>query len=180
MKKYIIATERAPKAIGPYSQAVGFGNLLFLSGQIALDPDSQQMVDGCVENQTRRIMENITAVLEAANLGLENVVKSTVYLANMNDFAEFNAAYGKYFQEHPPARSTVEVSRLPKNALVEVEVIAAFPTENELPDKKVDAEADEEESEAQEEAPSEREELDPSEDADKDADKDAPSAQKES
>ena len=127
--KKIVSTEKAPKAIGPYSQAVGFGNLLFLSGQIAIDPETQAVVDGCVELQTNRIMENIKAVLEAANLGLENIVKTTVFLANMNDFAEFNQTYGKYFKEHPPARSTVEVSRLPKNVQVEVEVIAAFPTE---------------------------------------------------
>lgn len=129
MDKYIIATERAPKAIGPYSQAVGFGNLLFLSGQIALDPETQQVVDGCVELQTDQIMRNIQAVLEAANLSFENVLKTTVFLANMNDFAEFNTAYAKHFTANPPARSTVEVSRLPRNVLVEVEVIAAFPTE---------------------------------------------------
>jgi 2-iminobutanoate/2-iminopropanoate deaminase len=129
MEKYIVATTKAPAAIGPYSQAVGFNNLLFLSGQVALDPDSGQLTGDTVEAQTRQTMHNIQAVLEAANLGLENVLKATIFLANMNDFALVNEIYAGYFPKDPPARSTVEVSRLPRNALVEIEIIAAFPTE---------------------------------------------------
>lgn len=129
MDKYILSTERAPAAIGPYSQAVGFGNLLFLSGQIAIDPATGDVIDGDVEAQTERVMSNIERVLDAANLGFDNVVKATIFLANMNDFDKVNAVYGSRFGSNPPARSTVEVSRLPKNVQVEIEVIAAFPTE---------------------------------------------------
>ncbi len=129
MDKYIISTERAPSAIGPYSQAVGFGNLLFTSGQISLDPETGQMRGETVAEQARHVMENLRAVLEGANLTFENVIKSTIFLANMNDFSLVNDIYGTYFPENPPARSTIEVSRLPKNALVEIEMIAAFPTE---------------------------------------------------
>ena len=129
MDKYILSTERAPAAIGPYSQAVGFGNLLVLSGQIALDPDTGEIVTGDTTVQTEQVMSNIEKVLEAANLGFENVVKTTIFLANMNDFGAVNEVYGKRFEKNPPARSTVEVSRLPKNVQVEIEVIAAFPTE---------------------------------------------------
>lgn len=129
MDKYILSTEKAPAAIGPYSQAVGFSNLLFCSGQISLDPDTGKMVGDTVTEQTEQIMKNIHAVLEAANLGFDNVVKATIFLSNMNDFGMVNEIYAKHFPENPPARSCVEVSRLPKNALVEVEIIAAFPTE---------------------------------------------------
>lgn len=129
MNKYIISTERAPKAIGPYSQAVGFGNLLFLSGQIAIDPDTNILIEGNVEEQSRQVLKNIHAVLEAANLSLDNVVKTTIFLSNINDFARVNDIYAEFFSENPPARSTVEVSRLPKNVDIEIEVIAAFPTE---------------------------------------------------
>lgn len=129
MDKYIITTDKAPAAIGPYSQAVGFSNLLFLSGQIALDPETGKMVGDSVEAQTRQIMDNIQAVLEAANLSLDNVLKAAIFLSNMNDFSLVNEIYAGYFPENPPARSCVEVSRLPKNALVEIEVIAAFPTQ---------------------------------------------------
>ncbi|MBH25674.1 MAG: hypothetical protein CMH57_14725 [Myxococcales bacterium] len=129
MDKYIISTERAPQAIGPYSQAVGFGNLLFLSGQIAIDPETNVLLQGAVEEQTKQVMENIHAVLEAANLSFDNVVKITIYLANMNDFSLVNDIYAEYFPENPPARSTVEVSRLPRNVLIEIDAIAAFPTD---------------------------------------------------
>ncbi len=128
MDKYIVTTERAPGAIGPYSQAVGFGNLLFLSGQIPLSPETGQIVGDTAEAQTRQVMENLHAVLEAANCSFENVVKATIYLANMNDFARVNEVYGSYFPENPPARATVEVSRLPRNVQVEIDMIAAFPT----------------------------------------------------
>ncbi|MEO1267934.1 MAG: Rid family detoxifying hydrolase, partial [Myxococcota bacterium] len=113
----------------PYSQAVGFGNLLFLSGQIAIDPETNVLLQGTVEEQTKLAMENMSAVLEAANLSLDNVLKITLYLANMNDFSLVNDIYKEYFPENPPARSTVEVSRLPRNVLVEIDAIAAFPTD---------------------------------------------------
>ena len=129
MDKYIVTTDKAPQAIGPYSQAVGFANLLFLSGQIAIDPDNGEVRHGAVGEQTTRVMENLQAVLGAANLGFDNVVKTTIYLANMQDFSAVNEVYGRHFPENPPARSTVEVSRLPKNVLVEIDMIAAFPTE---------------------------------------------------
>ncbi len=129
MEKYILSTDKAPAAIGPYSQAVGFANLLFLSGQIALDPSTGKLTGDTVQEQTKRVLENIRALLEAANLGFENVVKATIFLANMNDFGLVNEIYAPYFPENPPARSTVEVARLPRNALVEIEVIAAFPTQ---------------------------------------------------
>lgn len=129
MEKYILSTDKAPAAIGPYSQAVGFANLLFLSGQIALDPSTGKLTGDTVQEQTKRVLENIRALLEAANLGFENVVKATIFLANMNDFGLVNEIYAPYFPENPPARSTVEVARLPRNALVEIEIIAAFPTQ---------------------------------------------------
>jgi 2-iminobutanoate/2-iminopropanoate deaminase len=129
LEKYILSTDKAPAAIGPYSQAVGFANLLFLSGQIALDPSTGKLTGDTVQEQTKRVLENIRALLEAANLGFENVVKATIFLANMNDFGLVNEIYAPYFPENPPARSTVEVARLPRNALVEIEVIAAFPTQ---------------------------------------------------
>lgn len=130
MDKYIVSTEKAPSAIGPYSQAVGFANLLFLSGQIPIDPDTGAMMSASgVADQTERVMKNLQAVLEAANLGFENVVKTTIYLQNMNDFSMVNDVYGKYFPENPPARATVEVSRLPKNSLVEIDMVAAFPVD---------------------------------------------------
>jgi 2-iminobutanoate/2-iminopropanoate deaminase len=127
--KYIVNTEKAPAAIGPYSQACGFANLLFLSGQIALSPDTGVLSDGSVSDQTERVMDNLKAVLGAANLGFENVVKTTIYLSNMNDFGLVNEVYGRFFPENPPARATVEVSRLPKNALVEIDLVAAFPVD---------------------------------------------------
>jgi 2-iminobutanoate/2-iminopropanoate deaminase len=129
LEKYILSTDKAPAAIGPYSQAVGFANLLFLSGQIALDPSTGKLTGDTVQEQTKRVLENIRALLEAANLGFENVVKATIFLANMNDFGLVNEIYAPYFPENPPARSTVEVARLPRNALVEIEIIAAFPTQ---------------------------------------------------
>jgi 2-iminobutanoate/2-iminopropanoate deaminase len=123
MKK-IIATTEAPAAIGPYSQAIRIGNFVFCSGQIPLDPKSGQIVQGAIEVQTRRVMENITAVLRAEGLGFENIVKTTIFLTNLNDFQTVNELYGSYFKSDPPARSTVQVSALPKGANVEIEVIA--------------------------------------------------------
>ena len=124
MKK-IISTAEAPKAIGPYSQAVEAGGFVFVSGQIPLIPATGDLVEGSVEVQTARVLENLKAILEAAGSSLESVVKTTVYITNMDDFAKVNGIYGQYFQENPPARVCVEVSKLPKGALVEIDVIAA-------------------------------------------------------
>jgi len=126
-EKQPISTKNAPAAIGPYSQAVRIGDFIYTSGQVALDPTTGALVEGGIEAQTTRVLENLKAVLEAAELGLENVVKTTVFLTNMGDFAAMNAIYAQYFSPDgvvPPARSTVEVARLPKDALVEIEVIA--------------------------------------------------------
>jgi 2-iminobutanoate/2-iminopropanoate deaminase len=120
----VVSTPDAPQAIGPYSQAIRANGLVFVSGQVAIDPATQQVIEGDVAAQTERVMKNLAAILEAAGSGLENVVRSTVFLKNMGDFAAMNAVYGKYFSSAPPARSTVEVSRLPKDVLVEIDVIA--------------------------------------------------------
>ena len=120
----IISTADAPKAIGPYSQAVRANGLVFVSGQVAIDPATQQVVEGDVAAQTERVMKNLSAILEAAGSRLDLVLRCTVFLKSMNDFAAMNAVYGKYFSAAPPARSTVEVSRLPKDVLVEIDVIA--------------------------------------------------------
>jgi 2-iminobutanoate/2-iminopropanoate deaminase len=120
----VISTPDAPQAIGPYSQAIRANGLVFVSGQVAIDPATQQVIDGDVAAQTERVMKNLAAILKAAGSGLENVVRSTVFLKNMGDFAAMNAVYGKFFSSAPPARSTVEVSRLPKDVLVEIDVIA--------------------------------------------------------
>ena len=120
----IVKTESAPAAIGPYSQAVRAGSFVFASGQIPLDPKTGQFVEGGVAEQTEQVMRNLTAVLEAAGTGLDRVVKTTVFLADMNDFALMNEVYGRYFQENPPARATVQAARLPRDARVEIEVIA--------------------------------------------------------
>ena len=120
----VISTPDAPQAIGPYSQAIRANGLVFVSGQVAIDPAAQQVIEGDVAAQTERVMKNLAAILKAAGSGLENVVRSTVFLKNMGDFAAMNAVYGKYFSSAPPARSTVEVSRLPKDVLVEIDVIA--------------------------------------------------------
>jgi 2-iminobutanoate/2-iminopropanoate deaminase len=120
----IIATKDAPQAIGPYSQALKAGGFLFTSGQIAIDPGTGQVIDGDVAAQTERVMRNLAAILKASGLGLHRVVKTTVYLKNMGDFATMNEVYGRHFGEHRPARSTVEVARLPKDVLVEIDVVA--------------------------------------------------------
>lgn len=126
-KKTIIQTAAAPAAIGPYSQAVAYGGLLFTSGQIALSPETGEFVPGGVAEQTRQVMENMRAVLGAAGLEFGHVLRSTIYLKNMADFQTVNAIYAEYFDENPPARATVEVSRLPKDALIEIEILAAAP-----------------------------------------------------
>jgi 2-iminobutanoate/2-iminopropanoate deaminase len=119
-----IATDRGPKAIGPYSQAIRANGFVFLSGQIPLDPKTQQVVEGDAATQTERVLENLKGVVEAAGSNLQRVVKTTVFLSDMNDFAAMNEVYARYFATHPPARSTVEVSRLPKNVRVEIDLIA--------------------------------------------------------
>jgi len=122
----MINTEKAPKAIGPYSQAIKFENLLFISGQIAINPQTNQLINGGIEEQTKQVMENIKAILQEAGLTFDNVIKTTIYLKDINDFVKVNEIYGSYFKEHKPARATVEVSRLPKDALIEIEVIAGI------------------------------------------------------
>jgi 2-iminobutanoate/2-iminopropanoate deaminase len=122
--RQVISTNRGPKAIGPYSQAVRANGLVFLSGQIPLDPDTQQLISGDIAAQTERALQNISGILEAAGSSIGQVIKTTVFLKDMNDFAAMNEVYGRYFTAHPPARSTVEVARLPKDVLVEIEVIA--------------------------------------------------------
>jgi 2-iminobutanoate/2-iminopropanoate deaminase len=119
-----VTTDRGPKAIGPYSQAIKANGFVFVSGQIALDPSTQQIVEGDVARQTERVLENLKAVVEAAGSSLQRVAKTTVFLADMNDFAEMNEVYGRYFVAHRPARSTVEVARLPRDARVEIDLIA--------------------------------------------------------
>jgi 2-iminobutanoate/2-iminopropanoate deaminase len=121
-----ISSPEAPKAIGPYSQAIRAGNLLFLSGQIPLEPSTGAVVDGDITAQTERVFQNIIGVLKAAGASFANVVRTTVFLADMNDFAAMNAVYGRFVVDPPPARSTVQVSRLPKDVRVEIDVIAVL------------------------------------------------------
>jgi 2-iminobutanoate/2-iminopropanoate deaminase len=123
--KEIVHTDRGPKPIGPYSQAIKASGFLFLSGQVALDPKTGELTGSDIRQQTERTLENVKGVLEAAGSNLHHVVKVTVFLKDMNDFAPMNEVYGRYFSVAPPARSTVQVSRLPKDALLEIEVIAA-------------------------------------------------------
>jgi 2-iminobutanoate/2-iminopropanoate deaminase len=120
----VVSTKDAPQAIGPYSQAIKANGFVFTSGQIAIDPSTQQVVAGDVAAQTDRVLRNLSEILEAAGSGLGKVVRSTVFLRSMNDFAAMNQVYGQYFSSDAPARSTVEVARLPKDVLVEIDVIA--------------------------------------------------------
>ena len=124
--KDIVTTDRGPKPIGPYSQGVKANGLLYLSGQVALDPKTNEMLIGGIRQQTERVLENIEGILEAAGSNLHHVIKTTVFLKDMNEFPQMNEVYGRYFPAAPPARSTVQVARLPKDALVEIEVIAAI------------------------------------------------------
>jgi len=124
MPNAIVTTDKAPKAIGPYSQAVIAGDLIFTSGQIALDPNTQQMVQGDIRAQTERVMDNLAAVLDGAGAGFENVVKANIFVVDLGDFGTVNEIYGKRFPRSPPARSTVQVAALPKGARVEIELIA--------------------------------------------------------
>jgi 2-iminobutanoate/2-iminopropanoate deaminase len=119
-----VQTDSAPKAIGPYSQAIRANGLVFASGQIPLDPATMQIVEGGIRAQTERVLNNLSAVLQAAGSSLDRVVKTTVFLADLTDFAEMNETYGRFFGEAPPARSTVEVARLPRDVKVEIDVIA--------------------------------------------------------
>ena len=120
----VIATKEAPQAIGPYSQAIRGAGLIFTSGQIAIDPATAQIVGGDVSAQTERVLKNVEAILRASGSSLEKVLRCTVFLKNMGDFAAMNEVYGRYFKQAPPARSTVEVARLPKDVLVEIDAIA--------------------------------------------------------
>ena len=120
----IISTKDAPQAIGPYSQAIKANGFIFVSGQIPIDPTTQQVIAGAVGAQTDRVLRNLSEILEAAGSGLGKVVRTTVFLKNMSEFAAMNEVYGKYFSSAPPARSTIEVARLPKDVLVEIDVIA--------------------------------------------------------
>lgn len=127
MEKDIIVSNDAPVAIGPYAQANAWGNMVFCSGQIPLDPQSGQIVPGDIKDQTRQCLENLGAVLKAAGAGLETVLKTTVFLADMADFSKFNEVYQEYFTGNYPARSTVQVAALPRAALVEIEAVAIRP-----------------------------------------------------
>jgi 2-iminobutanoate/2-iminopropanoate deaminase len=120
----VIATDQAPKAIGPYSQAIRAAGLVFTSGQVAIDPATQQVVAGDIAAQTDRVLKNLSGVLRAAGTSLDKAVRCTVFLKNMGDFAAMNDVYGRYFGQAPPARTTVEAARLPKDVLVEIDVIA--------------------------------------------------------
>jgi 2-iminobutanoate/2-iminopropanoate deaminase len=123
MKK-VIHTDKAPKAVGPYSQAVSTGNLLFTAGQVAIDPATGKLVEGGIRDQTRQVMENLRALLTAARTDFTKVVKSTVFLQDIKTFADFNQVYAEYFPSEPPARSTFQVGALPLGAMVEIEMIA--------------------------------------------------------
>ena len=127
MAKQPVSSPDAPQAIGPYSPAIRAGHLLFVSGQIALDPATGQMIDGDVKAQTMRVMENLGALLKAAGLSFADVVRTTIYLADMNDFGAVNEVYGGYVPAPAPARATVQVARLPRDARVEIDVIASYP-----------------------------------------------------
>ena len=120
----VIATKDAPQAIGPYSQAIKAAGMVFVSGQVAIDPATGNVISGGIAEQTERVLKNLEAILRAAGTGLEKVVKTNVYLKNMSEFAAMNEVYGKFWKSAPPARATVEVARLPKDVLVEIDVIA--------------------------------------------------------
>ena len=126
MQRTPVHTEQAPKAIGPYSQAIRVGELLFCAGQTPLDPATGNMIEGDIEAQTRRVLKNLRAVVEAAGTSMSQVVKTTVFLQDMNDFQRMNAVYAEFFQKDPPARSTVQVARLPRDARIEIELVATF------------------------------------------------------
>jgi len=122
--KRIVKTNKAPQAIGPYSQGVIAGNFLFISGQIAIDPDKNEMISGTIEEQTEQVLKNIGAILNEAGLTYDNVVKTTVYLTDLSDFGKMNEVYARFFKNNPPARAAIQVSKLPKGAKIEIEAIA--------------------------------------------------------
>ncbi len=124
MQKTVVHTDKAPKAIGPYSQAIRIDSLVYTAGQVGIDPATGELVPGAVEEQTRQVLNNLSNMLQAAGSGLEHVVKTTVFLKDMNDFAKMNAIYAEFLGQNPPARSTVAVAGLPKGALVEIEAVA--------------------------------------------------------
>jgi 2-iminobutanoate/2-iminopropanoate deaminase len=127
MDKQVISTSLAPSAIGPYSQAVRAGNLVFVSGQIPIDPASGKIIDdNTIQAQTRRVLQNLTAIVMAAGGSLESIVKTTVYLRDMSEFAEMNAVYAEFFRMRPPARATIEAARLPRDVSIEIECIAVI------------------------------------------------------
>lgn len=127
MKKKIIHAPKAPKPIGPYNQAVAAGDLIYTAGQIAIDPKTNEMTQGNVSDQTRIVLNNLKGIMEGAGTSLDNIIKVTVFLKNMGDFSAMNAVYGEYFRaENAPARSTIEVARLPKDALIEIEAVATI------------------------------------------------------
>jgi 2-iminobutanoate/2-iminopropanoate deaminase len=123
--KEVVATKEAPAAIGPYSQAIKFGNMLFLAGQISIDPKTNQLNTGTIEEQTKLVLDNLKAVLAANGMTMDDVVSTTVFLKDLNEFGKMNAVYGSYFKDKPPARATVQVARLPRDVLVEISAIAA-------------------------------------------------------
>ncbi|MGB7589817.1 MAG: RidA family protein [Terriglobia bacterium] len=125
MSKDVISTSKAPAALGPYSQAVRWGDLIFVSGQIPIDPATSQLVGDDVAAQTERVLKNLAAILEAAGASLGQVLKTTVYLRDLNDFGKMNEVYARFFSEQPPARATVQVARLPRDVSVEIEAVAA-------------------------------------------------------
>lgn len=126
-KKSAVSTKSAPSAIGPYSQAIRAGDLLFVSGQIPIDPSTGKLIeDVTIQTQTRRVMENLLAIVRAAGGSAENIVRTTVFLRNMNDFAEMNSIYGEYFKSEPPARSTIQAARLPRDVAIEIDCIAVI------------------------------------------------------
>lgn len=127
MQKRVITTNNAPGAIGPYSQAIAIDNLLFVSGQIPIDPGSGEVKKGGIFEQSLQVLENLKGILEAGGTHMQNVVRTTIFLANMDDYATVNEAYAQYFPENPPARSTIQVSRLPKEVQVEIDAIAFVP-----------------------------------------------------
>jgi len=157
-KKYIVDTDRAPRAIGPHSQAVGYEGLLFISGQTAVDARTGQMSNAGVEQQARMVMDHVQSILMAAGLDTSHVLRSTVYLRNMNDYDIFNDIYALYFDHSPPARTVVEVSRLPKDALVSVDIVAAAPAD--YTSDREDASYDETAADAEVESPTSADEAD--------------------
>jgi 2-iminobutanoate/2-iminopropanoate deaminase len=125
VSKDVISTSQAPAALGPYSQAVRWGDLIFVSGQIPIDPATSQVVGGDIAAQTERVLKNLAAILEAAGASLGQVLKTTVYLRDLNDFGKMNEVYARFFSEQPPARATIQVARLPRDVSVEIEAVAA-------------------------------------------------------